>query len=305
MKLIQISEEIREAIDEAKPIVALESAVISHGLPQPHNLRIALECEAIIRKEGAIPATVGIVKGVLKLGLTKDEIEFFASGKEIVKTNLGNLAAVCGAVLWGSTTVSTTLFAISKAGIEVFVTGGIGGVHRGFAGRFDISPDMTSLERYSAIVVCAGIKSILDVGATREHLETRGITVLGYKTSVFPLFFTPESPFAVDMEIKTPEEATRIFRAKKDLGMESSVMVAVPIPLKHALDPRELEDALKEMEKEAEISVSAKGRDITPHLLERLRIITKGKSLEANESLLKNNAVIGARIAAALVSDPS
>lgn len=296
-EFICISEEVKAAIKEKKPVVALESAVISHGLPHPHNLRIALECEDIIRNQGAIPATVGIVKGALKVGLSKEEIELFASGKDIIKTNLGNLAAVCGSGLWGSTTVSTTLFAINKAGIEVFVTGGIGGVHRGFDKNFDISPDMTALERYSAIVVCAGVKSILDICATREHLETRGITVLGYQTSVFPTFFTPASPFAVDMEVKTPGEAAMIFRAKKDLGIESSVLVAVPIPLKDALSTGELEQALEEAEREMESTPHAKGRDLTPRLLERLRIITRGKSLDANESLLKNNTQIGVRIA--------
>lgn len=302
---IRISEEVKAALTEAKPVVALESAVISHGLPHPHNLRIALECEEIIRNQGAIPATVGIVKGTLKVGLSMEEIEFFASGKDIVKTNLGNLAAVCGAGLWGSTTVSVTLFATTKAGIEVFVTGGIGGIHRGFDKNFDISPDLTALERYSAIVVCAGVKSILDIRATREHLETKGITVLGYQTSTFPVFFTPVSSFPVDMEVKTPEEVVRIFQAKKGLGIESSVLVTVPIPKKDALESGELEQALEEAEKEMESHAGAKGRDLTPHLLERLRIITKGKSLNANESLLKNNTQVGVRIARSLVSNIS
>ncbi len=296
-KVFKIAEPVAEALKKKKPVVILESAIISFGLPHPLNLSVALECEEIVRKEGAIPATVGIVQGVLKVGLTGEELEAFAARKDMIKTNLGNLSTVCGSGRWGATTVSASLFAASRAGAGVFVTGGIGGIHRGFPEKVDVSSDLAALERFSILVVCAGVKSLLDVPATLEILETLGIPILGYQTDVFPMFYVSRSAYPVDLRVESPEQAAKVFQAHQALGLKSGILVANPVSEKDGMDPEELESAMKQAEAELTKHSGIQGRDVTPFLLQRLEQITGGRTLKANCSLIRNNCRLGARIA--------
>jgi len=296
----KIADPVAKAFKDGKPVVILESAILSFGLPSPLNLETSLECEEIIKKEGAIPATAGIVQGTLTLGLTVEDLEIFATRKDIVKTNLSNLSAVCGSGRWGATTVSATLYAANRAGAHVFVTGGIGGVHRGFPEKVDISSDLSALGRFPLLVVCSGIKSILDAPITLELLETLGIPILGYKTDSFPLFYTSRSSYPVDLRLDSPEQAKQIFKAHRSLGLGSGILVANPVPEKDGMGSEELECAMKQAEAEVSTNRTVKGRDVTPFFLQRLEQITGGRTLKANCSLIKNNCRLGARIALAL-----
>jgi len=298
--VFKIADPVARALKERKPVVILESAILSFGLPSPLNLDTIRECEEIIKKEGAIPATAGIVEGILTLGLTDEELEIFATRKDIIKTNLGNLSAVCGSGRWGATTVSATLFAASRAGAGVFVTGGIGGVHRGFPEKVDISSDLCALGRFPLLVVCSGVKSILDVPITLELLETLGIPILGYQTDVFPLFYTSKSSYPVDLRLESPEQAAQVFEAHQSLGLGSGILVANPVPEKDGMGSEELESAMKQAETELTKHPRVKGREVTPFFLQRLEQITGGRTLKANCSLIKNNCRLGARIALAL-----
>jgi len=300
IQTFQIRDDINDAIQRGKPVVTLESTIISFGLPHPQNLEVARECEEIVREEGALPATVGIVDGVMKVGLSEQEIESFATRKDIVKTNLGNISPVCASWKWGATTVSSTLFATVKAGAGVFVTGGIGGVHKGFGDHFDISSDLTALKEFGAVVVCAGVKSLLDVPATLEHLETLGIPVVGYGTDFFPVFYIPKSAREVDRRVDTPQEAALVFRVQKRLGLASSVLVTAPVPAADALTREEVSRALEKAEKVLSERSDIRGRDVTPFLLRLLSDYTGGRTLKANLSLVRNNVRIGARIACSL-----
>ncbi len=300
---IQLSDEVEGAIKKHLPVVTLESTIIALGLPYPHNLKVARECEAIVRKEGAVPATVGVVKGSLKVGLSDSEIEAFATRKDVVKANLSNLSVICASGGWGATSVSTSLFATVRAGASVFVTGGIGGVHKGFGESFDISSDLTALQRFCAIVVSAGIKTLLDVPATLERLETLGVPVLGFGTDKFPVFYTPTSPYPVDLRVDTPEEVVRVFQTHREMGLQSGILVAVPVPEKEGLPAAGIDAALKAADANLARRPDVRGRAVTPFLLERLEKITKGRTLAANLSLIKNNARIGAHIACALTHE--
>jgi len=297
---IILSDEVATALAKNNPVVTLESSVISFGLPYPENLQTALECETIIRREGATPATVGIVDGNLKIGLDEKELESFAMRKDIIKTNLSNLATTCAAKRWGATSVSASLLATTMAGIDVFVTGGIGGVHRTFTQNLDISSDLTALSRYRAIVVSAGVKSILNVAATRECLETLGIPVIGYQTDSFPAFYTQSSPYHVDRRVETLEEVAVVYQTQKDMGLPSSILVAVPVPEKESIPAKELEQILRELEDVLQKEPIPSGRDVTPYILRQLNERTNGRCLAANLALLKNNALIGAQIACSL-----
>jgi pseudouridylate synthase len=296
----QIGEDAANAIKAGRPVVTLESTIISFGLPYPQNMEVAFECEEIIREEGAVPATVGIVDGILKAGLSREEIKEFATRKDIVKTNLGNLSAICACGKWGATSVSTSLYATYHAGLKVFVTGGIGGVHKGFGESFDISSDLKALSQYPAIVVSAGIKTLLNVPATLERLETLGIPVLGYRTDNFPVFYISQSDYSIDMRVDSPEEVAKIYRAHRGLGLSSAIMVAVPVPDEKGMRKEEIKEALKQAEKDLSEKPEIKGRDVTPYLLNRLEKITRGKTLECNLALIRNNARTGAQIAKTL-----
>lgn len=294
---VLLGEEAQAAVAQNKPVVTLESTIIAFGLPYPENLETARECENIIRSEGAVPATIGIIDGKLKIGLDEKELEQFAIRKDIVKTNLSNIAPVCARGMWGATSVSTSLMATSLAGIGVFVTGGIGGVHKGFAESLDISSDLTALSRYRAIVVSAGVKSLLDVRATLEYLETAGIPVLGYGTDTFPVFYVPRSSYPVDMRVNSPEEAVAVFMSQEALGHTTSLLTAVPVPEKDALTSEEVEAALAKAEALIRQKGNVHGRDVTPAILKHMNEMTGGRCLKANLALIKNNARVGAMIA--------
>lgn len=298
-RIMAYSPSVKNALASGRPVVALESTIISHGFPYPDNREMALEVEEIVRAEGAVPATIGIIDGHIKVGLSPEEIELFASSPNVAKVSLRDLPIVLARRSLGATTVATTATAASEAGIGVFVTGGIGGVHRGAAESFDVSADLTVLGRSRCAVVSSGAKSVLNIAATLEYLETMGVTVLGYQTDYLPGFYIRSTGFGVDARVETPEEAAAIIHARRQAGLPGSVLVAVPIPVDAEIDPathnRGLEEALADLSREG-----VKGREVTPFLLKRLREVTEGKSLQANLALIKNNAHVGARIAVAL-----
>jgi pseudouridylate synthase len=302
-KLLAYSPEVRAALDAGRPVVALESTIISHGMPYPENLAMAREVEAIIRKEGAVPATVAIWDGVCKVGLTDGELERLATATGVTKVSLRDLPVVLARKTPGATTVATTATIAEAAGIKVFVTGGIGGVHRGNPAHpaqvWDISADLTVLGRCSTTVVCAGAKSVLDIPATLEVLETLGVTVLGYGTDRFPGFYTRDTGSGVDARVDSPAEAAAVIRARRETGMPGGVLVVNPVPEADALDAAEVErhmaTAMAEM-----VAGGVAGKDVTPFLLAKMKEITEGRSLVANLALVRNNARVGARIAVAV-----
>jgi pseudouridine-5'-phosphate glycosidase len=293
---IDMSKEVKEAMEEGKPVVALESTIISHGMPYPENIETAKTLENIIREHGAIPATIAIINGRIKIGLSKEELEFMGTSKEILKASRRDLPAVLAKGFSAATTVSATMICANLAGIKVFVTGGIGGVHRGAEQTFDISADLQELANTDVAVVCAGAKAILDLSRTLEYLETFGVPVVGFKTWEFPAFYTRESGLKVDYKVDDEIEAAKIIKTKWDLGLKGGVLIANPIPEEYALDKayidKAIEDALYEAEKR-----NIKGKEITPFLLDKIKDLTQGKSLKANIELVKNNAHVGAKIA--------
>lgn len=295
-KQIHIKEEVKDALASGRPVVALESTIITHGMPYPANVETALEVERIIREQGVIPATIAIINGVIKVGLTEEEIKDLAKEKYVVKASRRDLPVILAKKLSGATTVAGTMLVARMAGIKVFVTGGIGGVHRGATETMDISADLQELAKTNVAVVCAGAKSILDIGLTLEYLETQGVPVLGYQTKQFPAFYTRDSGFNVDYQVESAEEMANIMNIKWNMGLDGGIVIANPIPAEHALDEnyinQKIRDALKE-------SVENKiiGKEITPFLLSKLEEITEGKSLAANIELVKHNAKVGALIA--------
>jgi pseudouridylate synthase len=302
--LLEFSPEVKAALETGKPVVALESTIISHGMPYPENLAMARDVEAIIRKEGAVPATIAILNGKLKVGLTDEELAQFATEKGVAKVSLRDLPIVIATKAPGATTVATTAIIAEAAGIKVFVTGGIGGVHRGNpaapAQMWDISADLTVLGRCSTAVVCAGAKSVLDIAATLEVLETQGVTVLGYGTDRFPGFYTRDTGYGVDARVDSPEETAAVIKARYELGLPGGVLVVNPLPEADALDAAEIEGHIElGIRKMAEEGVS--GKAVTPYLLAHMKAVTEGRSLQANLALVYNNARVGARIAVALV----
>ncbi|MGI1691773.1 pseudouridine-5'-phosphate glycosidase [Thermoanaerobacter uzonensis] len=295
-KFIDLSKEVKEAMEEKKPVVALESTIISHGMPYPENIETAKTLENIVREHGAIPATIAIINGRIKIGLSEEELEFMGTSKEILKASRRDLPVVLAKGLSAATTVSATMICANLAGIKVFVTGGIGGVHRGAEQTFDISADLQELANTDVAVVCAGAKAILDLPRTLEYLETFGVPVVGFKTSEFPAFYTRESGLKVDYKVDDEIEAAKIIKTKWDLGLKGGALIANPIPEEYALDKayidKAIEDALYEAEKR-----NIKGKEITPFLLDKIKDLTQGKSLKANIELVKNNAHVGAKIA--------
>jgi pseudouridine-5'-phosphate glycosidase len=296
---MMVSPQVQRALRSRTPVVAMESTVVAHGLPYPENLKTALACERIVRVNGGVPATVGVVRGVLKIGVSKSELRYLAQGKRVVKTGPGNIAAVMHRHQWGATSVSTTLFAAHRAGITVLVTGGIGGIHLDASQTFDVSADLAALSHFRAIVVCSGIKAPLDVAATRQYLETHGIPVIGYRTPCLPNFYTRKSPCAVDMDAASIAQIAGFARTHWDLYPAGCIVVAVPIPRKYELPQRMVERAITEAYAALQRSDIA-GRDVTPFLLTRISEETHGASVCANIALLRNNALVSTRIARAL-----
>ena len=297
-KWIDISEEIQDSINANGPVVALESTIISHGMPFPQNLETALEVENIIRKEGAIPATIAVIEGRVKIGLSNLQLEQFAQEKKTVKLSSRDLPFALSQQQHGGTTVAATMICARMAGISVFVTGGIGGVHRGGEKTMDISGDLMELSRTNVAVVCAGIKSILDIPRTLEYLETQGVPVIGYRTNEFPAFYTTTSGYYVQSRINSAEEIARCMKVKWGLGLEGGLVIANPVLREDAMNEILIEEAITKSLKE----VSEKGIDgksVTPFLLERVSQLTDGESLKTNIALIFNNALLGAKIASA------
>ncbi|HDK7160111.1 TPA: pseudouridine-5'-phosphate glycosidase [Clostridium botulinum] len=296
-KYLEISKEVSEALKENKPVVALESTIISHGMPYPKNAETALNVEKIIRDKGAIPATIAILNGKLKVGLTKDEIEYLGKkGKEVVKTSRRDIPFILAKKLDGATTVASTMIVANLAGIKVFGTGGIGGVHRGAQESFDISADLQELANTNVAVVCAGAKSILDIGLTLEYLETQGVPVVGFGTEELPAFYTRKSGFKVDYKVDTAKELAEALKAKWDLGLKGGMVIGNPIPEEYQMDYDTITKAINDAVKEAE-EKGIKGKESTPFLLAKVKDITKGKSLEANIQLVYNNVAVASDLA--------
>jgi pseudouridine-5'-phosphate glycosidase len=303
--LLDLSPEVEAALASGQPVVALESTIISHGMPYPENLEMARKVEAIIRAEGAVPATIAILDGRLKVGLNEAELYRMATEPNVAKVSLRDMPIVIAKGTPGATTVATTATIAEAAGIKVFVTGGIGGVHRGAPGSpaqvWDVSADLTVLGRCATTVVCAGAKSVLDIPATLETLETLGVTVLGYGTDRFPGFYTRDTGHGVDARVDTPAETAAVIAARRELGLEGGVLVVNPVPEADALDSAEVERhlavAMADMAKEG-----IAGKAVTPYLLKRMKEVTEGRSLAANLALVYNNAKVGAQIAVALAN---
>ena len=297
-KWMDISEEIQDSIKEKGPVVALESTIISHGMPFPQNLETALEVESIIRKEGALPATIAVIEGRIKIGLSNLELEQFAQGTKTVKVSSRDLPLALSQKQDGGTTVAATMICSRMAGISVFVTGGIGGVHRGSEKTMDISGDLMELSRTNVAVVCAGIKSILDIPRTLEYLETQRVPVIGYRTDEFPAFYTTTSGYSVQSRINTAEEIARCMKVKWELGLDGGLVIANPVLPEDAMDEVVIEEAIAKSLKEAS-EKGIDGKSVTPFLLERISQLTDGESLKTNIALVFNNALLGARIASA------
>ncbi|MDB9864241.1 pseudouridine-5'-phosphate glycosidase [Candidatus Thioglobus sp.] len=288
--------DVENALKNNLPIVALESTIISHGMPYPKNIETALMVEETVRSNNAVPATIAIIKGRLKIGLTEKEIEFLATNDEIKKISRRDLAIAVSQQLSGSTTVASTMIIAKLANIAVFATGGIGGVHRGAETTLDISADLDELSRTNVCVVCAGVKSILDIGLTLEYLETKGVPVIGYKTSELPAFYSTRSGFNVDYRIDAAADIANILKTKWNLSIDGGVLVANPIPIASELESSIMNEAINQAIVEAN-NEKITGKKITPYLLSKVNEITKGKSLNANIKLIQNNANLAAKIA--------
>lgn len=294
---LDINPEVAAAIAAGKPVVALESTIISHGMPYPQNVETALKVEQIIRDNGAIPATIAILKGRLKVGMTHEEIEYLGkAGLDVIKTSRRDIPFIVAKQVDGATTVASTMILASMAGIKVFATGGIGGVHRGAQQTFDISADLQELANTDVAVICAGAKSILDIGLTLEYLETQGVPVIGHQTDTLPAFYTRESEFGVDYRLDTAEQIATAMKAKWEMGLKGGVVVANPIPAEYQLDREMIDkviiDAVAEMD-----SKGISGKESTPFLLAKVAEKTEGTSLKANIELVYNNAKLAAKIA--------
>ena len=296
-KYLEISKEVKEALENNKPVVALESTIISHGMPYPQNVETALKVEEIVRENDAVPATIAILNGKLKVGLSKEEVDYLGKkGLEVTKASRRDIPAILASEDDGATTVASTMIIAALAGIKVFATGGIGGVHRGAETTMDISADLEELAMTDVAVVCAGAKSILDIGLTLEFLETKGVPVLGYQTKELPAFYTRKSGFKVDYKMDTPEQIAKTLKAKWDINLKGGVVIANPIPEEFAMDFDTITTAINNAVAEAE-EKGIKGKDSTPFLLAKVKDITKGKSLESNIQLVFNNAKLASEIA--------
>lgn len=296
--LVKVSEEVKNALKNNIPVVALESTIISHGMPYPQNVETALNVEKIIRENGCVPATIGIIDGVGIVGMSEEEIELFGKRKGILKASRRDLPVIMSKKLWGATTVATTMIFASIAGIEVFVTGGIGGVHKEGQYTFDISADLQELAHTNVTVVCAGAKAILDLPLTLEYLETFGVPVLGYKSNHLGAFYSTDSGLNVDYQMDSAEEIAKAIKIKRDLNLQGGILISNPIPKEYEIPNEEInvyiEEALNAAKKEG-----IKGKDTTPFLLAHIKEHTKGRSLESNIQLVYNNARVGALVSKA------
>ena len=299
-KYLDISPEVAEALANNKPVVALESTIISHGMPYPQNVETALNVEKIIRECGAVPATIAVIGGRLKAGLSHDEIEYLGKkGLAVTKASRRDLPVLVARGEDGATTVTTTMIIAHMAGIKVFATGGIGGVHRGAETTMDISADLEELAQTPVMVVCAGAKSILDLGLTLEYLETHGVPVIGYGTKELPAFYTRKSGFGVDYQIDTAEDLAAAFHVQRELGFKSGMLVTNPIPEEYSMDAEVINKAIDAAVEEAN-KLGIHGKETTPFLLAKIKDITGGDSLDSNIQLVYNNARLAANTAAAL-----
>jgi pseudouridine-5'-phosphate glycosidase len=297
---LDISQEVAEALAENKPVVALESTIISHGMPYPQNVETALKVEQVIRDNGAVPATIAIIGGKLKAGLTKAEIEHLGkTGSAVTKVSRRDLPIIVAKGMDGATTVATTMIIASLAGIKVFATGGVGGVHRGAETTMDISADLEELAMTPVMVICAGAKSILDLGLTLEYLETKGVPVIGYGTDELPAFYTRKSGFGVDYQLNTPKELAEAFLVKQAVGLKGGMLVTNPIPEEYSMDSEVINKAIDEAIAESKRQ-GIHGKDTTPFLLAKVKEITGGDSLDSNIQLVFNNARLAAQTAAEL-----
>lgn len=293
---LDVNPEVAKALEEGRPVVALESTIIAHGMPYPKNVETAIAVEEVIKANGAVPATIGILGGRIKIGLTKEEIEYMAHAKNVLKVSRRDLPLVIAQKMDGATTVAGTMIAANMAGIKLFVTGGIGGVHRGAGESFDISADLEELKMTDVTVVCAGAKAILDIPATMEYLETAGVPVIAYGVDEIPAFYSRKSGVAAVCRLDSPEEIGALVSMKEELGLKGGVLVTCPIPEKDEIPADEINAVIDKAIEEAEEN-GIKGKESTPFLLSKVKDLTEGRSLEANIKLVLNNAEIGAKIA--------
>lgn len=298
-KHLVVEEEIKHALESDQPVVALESTIISHGLPYPRNLETALMAEKLVRDRGAVPATVGILDGAIRVGLKKSELELLAERKDILKVSRKDLSFAVSKRIMGATTVSGTMAVAYMVGVKVFATGGIGGVHRGVERTQDVSADLTELARTPIIVVSAGAKAILDLPKTLEYLETQGVPVVGYRTREFPAFYSRSSGLFLDLSLESPDEIARLYRAHRQLGLEQGVLIANPISAEHQIPREEIQVHLTQALKELD-GRGVTGKEVTPFLLSRIVELTGGRSLETNVHLLRSNVGLACEIARSL-----
>ncbi|TNF07196.1 MAG: pseudouridine-5'-phosphate glycosidase [Bacillota bacterium] len=297
-KFLDIQDEIKHALANNLPVVALESTIISHGMPYPDNVIMAKKVEQIIREEGAVPATIAIMNGKIKIGLSDDDLETLAKTKDVVKVSRRDFASVIAMKEIGATTVASTMMCAEMAGIKFFVTGGIGGVHKGYEQTMDISADLEELAQTNVTVICAGAKAILDLPRTMEYLETKGVPVIGYQTEVLPAFYTRQSDIKLRLHANHVKDIANIVYTKDQLALKGGVLVANPIPEKDSLDGNYMNDIIDRAVKQSVLE-KIEGKDVTPFLLKKIVEETKGKSLQANLALVYNNAKVGAQIATA------
>ena len=299
MKYLDIKPEVKEALEQGKAVVALESTIIAHGMPYPKNVETALAVEEVIRKNGAVPATIAIIDGVIKVGLTPEEIEYLGTAKGVLKVSRRDFPVVMAKKMDGATTVAGTMMAAAMAGIKVFVTGGIGGVHRGAGETHDISADLEELKQTNVTVVCAGVKSILDIAGTLEYLETKGVPVVTCGGDYFPAFYSRSSGIPAELREDDPKVIADMIKAKDELGLGGGMLVACPVPEDDEIPFEKMDGAINEALKECE-EQGIKGKRITPFLLSKVKDLTEGASLEANIKLVLHNAEVGAKIAVGL-----
>jgi pseudouridine-5'-phosphate glycosidase len=295
---LDIKEEVAKALSTNQPVVALESTIISHGMPYPQNVEMAKKVENIIRKEGAVPATIAIMDGKIKIGLSDEDLEALAKADEVAKVSRRDIAHILASKKMGATTVASTMICANLANIKFFVTGGIGGVHKGFEQSMDISADLEELSQTNVNVICAGAKAILDLPRTMEYLETKGVPVVGYQTKVLPAFYTRESSIPLQISVDSVEDLANMILVKDEMALKGGVLIANPIPKEDSLDADFINGII---DRAVEQSVIDKitGKDTTPYLLKKIVEETKGKSLEANLQLVYNNALVGAKLAKA------
>lgn len=293
---LDILPEIKEAIKNKRAVVALESTIISHGMPYPENVNMAKKVENIIRENGAVPATIAIINGRIKIGLTDDDLEYLAKAEDVAKVSRRDLAYILSSSKVGATTVASTMILAEMAGIEFFVTGGIGGVHRGFEEDMDVSADLEELSKTNVNVICAGAKAILDLKRTMEYLETKGVSVVGYKTKVLPAFYTRESDIDLAISVDSVDELAKMIYTKNAIKLDGGVLIANPIPEEASLDDAYINEIIGQAIEDSKKN-HIKGKDVTPYLLANIVDKTKGESLKANLALVYNNARVGAMLA--------